>query len=123
MLLALLMLVVGLLGGALPGAPMLPLDTERAIMSGGGADRPMLSMEGALLSSGVAARKCIGMAAGGGGTLLLRVMGGGGVAVGGGGVAAETERVILLGGGGVAVFAGVFSAPDFLLTHRLRSGS
>lgn len=46
---------------------------------------------------------------------------GGGVPVGGGGVP-ETDRVAL-GGGGAAAFGSAFSAPGFLLTHRLSSGS
>lgn len=49
------MLVVGLDGGAAAGPPRLGLDTERA-MSGGGTDRPKLSIEGALVNSGVAER-------------------------------------------------------------------
>lgn len=119
MLLALLMLVVGLLGGALGGPPAALLfetfETER-IMVGA----PRLSIEALLESSGVPARILGGIM--GGGALWLVVSGGGGVPMGGGGVP-ETERGPALGGGGVAVFAGVFSAPGFLLTHRLSSGS
>jgi hypothetical protein len=113
MLLALLMLVLGLLGGPPGGAPV-PLmpETERAIRGGGALERP--SMEGAVLRPGVDR----GMPAAGGGT-LVRPPGGGGVPIGGGGVPAGPAR----GGGGVAVLGSGFSAPGFLLTHRLRSGS
>jgi hypothetical protein len=114
MLLALLMLVVGRLGGALA---LLVLETDR-VMAGGA--RPRLSEDDAFVSSGVPARTFGGI--NGGGALLLEIKGGGGVPVGGGGVP-ETERGPALGGGGVAVLAGVFSAPGFLLIHRLRSGS
>lgn len=114
MLLALLMLVVGRLGGALA---LLVLETDRAIAGGA---RPRLSVDACLDSSGVPARTLGGMR--GGGALLLVTKGGGGVPVGGGGVP-ETERGPALGGGGVAVLAGVFSAPGFLLTHRFSSGS
>lgn len=48
--------------------------------------------------------------------------GGGGVPEGGGGVPV-IDLGPALGGGGVAVLAGVFSAPGFLLTQRLSSGS
>lgn len=109
MLLALLMLVVGRLGG-----PLLVLETDRSI--GGGA---RLSVEAVLVRSGVPARTLGGMS--GGGALLL-VTSGGGVPGGGGGVPV-IDRGPPRGGGGVAVFAGVFSAPGFLLTHRLSSGS
>jgi len=114
MLLALLMLVVGLLGGALA---LLVLETDRAIAGGA---RPRLSVDACFISSGVPARTFGGMS--GGGALLLVIKGGGGVPVGGGGVP-DTDRGPALGGGGVAVLAGVFSAPGFLLTHRFRSGS
>lgn len=116
MLLALLMLVAGLLGGALGGPPMLVLEADRII--GGGAIRD--SVEGLLDSSGVADRILGGIR--GGGALLLVVNGGGGVPMGGGGVP-DTDRGPALGGGGVAVLGAVFSAPGFLLIHRFRSGS
>jgi hypothetical protein len=116
MLLALLILVVGRLGGALA---LLVLETDR-VMTGGARPRLRLSEDDAFVSSGVPARTFGGIS--GGGALLLEIKGGGGVPVGGGGVP-ETERGPALGGGGVAVLAGVFSAPGFLLIHRLRSGS
>ena len=62
---------------------------------------------------------------------LLNVIGGG-VGRGGGGAMTPTGGAVVVlvagvlaarGGGGVADFAGVFSAPDFLFTQRLRSGS
>lgn len=129
MLLALLMLVPGLLGGALggppPGAPVaLVLEAERDMggASGGGvlplAPPPRLSCEAALYSSWTGPGG--GTDRGGGPPETDRL--GGGVPVGGGGVP-ETERGPALGGGGAGFLASVFSAPDFLLTHLLRSGS
>ena len=118
MLLALLRLVGGLVGGALGGLPapagsLTPLwfDAERAIM--GGTAR--LSEDAGLFSPAPG-----GGAVDGG----LDRFGGGAdadadVEAGGGGVEVGPAR----GGGGVAVLAGVFSAPGFLLIHRLRSGS
>lgn len=113
MLLALLMLVVGLLGGALGGPPMLVFETERAM---GGA-MPRLSRLTGLVRSGIDREAPMG-----GGTLDRPPMGGGGVEVGIGGVPVEA-RDMPLGGGGVAVLASETSAPDFLLTHRFKSGS
>jgi hypothetical protein len=126
MLLALLMLVVGRLGGALGGPPpvMLAPDADRD-MGGARGGSPRLSVEGAALSSGVP---------GGGTDLGGPVMlppdtdleasrdGGGGVPDIGGGVAVAA-RGPPLGGGGVAFLASTFSAPGFLLTQRFRSGS
>lgn len=43
--------------------------------------------------------------------------------MGGGGVELADRGGPALGGGGVGFFASVFSAPAFLLTHRLSSGS
>ena len=108
-----LMLVVGRLGGLLGGPPsgpvMLVLDAERAI---GGAP-PTLSIDGDFSK--------VGTDRGGG---IEVDIGGGGVPVedGGGGVPAA-ERGPPFGGGGVAPLASTFSAPGFLLIHRLRSGS
>jgi hypothetical protein len=116
MLLALLMLVAGLLGGALGGLPTLLLEAVRAI----DVDSPKLSVDGGLPKAGMG----IGIDGGppdGGGALARPAMGGG-VADGGGGVPLE-ETGAPFGGGGVAFFASVFSAPGFLLTQRLRSGS
>lgn len=132
MLLALLRLVAGLPPGGMlgdrPGGPpapeaslmalaMLWLETDRFII--GGANR--LSCDGGIAMPGPP------MAGGGAADGGLDKLGGGALwdaAMGGGGVpvparVAELER----GGGGVAVLAGVFSAPGFLLTQRLRSGS
>lgn len=120
MLLALLRLVVGLLGGALGGPPgalaVLWFDTDRIIS---GAPPPpgmfRLSWDAALLSSaGEGVRR-------GGPPGAIKPPGGADVGPpGGGGVPVrEAER----GGGGVAVLAGVFSAPGFLLIQRLSSGS
>jgi hypothetical protein len=120
MLLALLMLVVGRLGGAL-GGPLggpvvLSLDTDRDM--DGARGTPRLSCEGAFArpnrGSGV------GIERGGGAELAI---GGGGVLGAPGGGVPLTERGAALGGGGVAVFASTTSAPGFLLTQRLRSGS
>lgn len=118
MLLALLILVVGRLGGPV-GGPAVLLELDGAVRGGA---RPRLSFEGALFSSGVPARKLGGGIKDGGGALLLS--GGGGVPIdaGGGGVPL-TDRGPARGGGGVAVLGAVFSAPGFLLTQRLRSGS
>lgn len=114
MLLALLMLVVGLLGGALGGPPAaLVLDTERAI---GGAMPVKLSWDAALVRSGMErAGVSIGGPIGGPPMDGIEPMDGGGVP--------ETERGMARGGGGVAVFASGTSAPGFLLTQRFRSGS
>jgi hypothetical protein len=74
---------------------------------------PTLSIEG-LFSK-------VGMERGGG--MLPVAIGGGGVPVDMGGGVPETDRGPALGGGGVAAFASTFSAPGFLLIHRLSSGS
>lgn len=58
-----------------------------------------------------------------GGGMPPLIAGGGGVADEGGGGVPETDRGPALGGGGVAVLASTFSAPGFLLIHRLSSGS
>ncbi len=110
MLLALLMLVVGRLGGPLGGvgiAALLTLDAERAI---GGAAPP-----GPLLC---------GMALAGGMMEVDTDRGGppGGAAPGGG--VPLTERAApLLGGGGDGLDASTCSAPAFLLIQRFNSGS
>ena len=113
MLLALLMLVVGLLGGALGGPePRLGFDTEWFRV--GGVVRLSVEACGARLDAGRGGPE-------GGGT-LDRPPGGGGVTSVGIGVPL-TDRGIALGGGGVAFLASVFSAPDFLLIQRFSSGS
>ncbi len=104
MLLALLRLVVGLLGGALA---LLWFEMLRA-MSGAPPGAFKLSWEIALLN-------VIGGAGREGGGAMIPI-GGADVVLVGGVLAAR-------GGGGVAVLAAVFSAPDFLLTQRFRSGS
>jgi hypothetical protein len=111
MLLALLMLVVGLLEGLLS---LLAPDMDRSI---GGALR--LSCDVALLSTGGGARVPKLEEDGG---RLDRPAAGGGVNCLSGGVP-PTDRGLALGGGGVAAFASTCSAPGFLLTHRLSSGS
>lgn len=117
MLLALLMLVPGRLGGALGGAPALWFDAVRAMPGAGGAWR--LSIEAAGFRSGI--EPAAGMDLGGSPPETDRP-GGGGVPEVGGGVPV-IDLGPALGGGGVAVLAGVFSAPGFLLTQRLSSGS
>jgi hypothetical protein len=116
MLLALLMLVVGRLGG------LLVPEADRD-MGGANTGSLRLSMDGSLVSSGVA----LGGGTDLGGGMLppetdLAASGGGGVPEGGGGVPA-IDRGPALGGGGVAVLASTFSAPGFLLIQRLSSGS
>lgn len=121
-LLALLMPVVGRLGGPPPVALVPDADRDMGCASGGSL---RLSVEGAALSSGVPGG---GMDLGGPVTLppdtdLGAIMeGGGGVPEGGGGVAVA-DRGPALGGGGVADLASTFSAPGFLLTQRFKSGS
>jgi hypothetical protein len=108
MLLALLIPVPGLLGGPVP---MLPLDTLRLIAleaagpggaeaGGAGASKEAEGTRGGVFRRGAD----VGPASGPG---PLTVRGG------------AADR----GGGGVAVGVGVFSAPAFLLTQRLRLGS
>jgi hypothetical protein len=113
MLLALLILVVGRLGGWLggpPGGPVaLVLDTERAM----GTAPPMLSIEGLFSSPGIER----------GGGMPPIAIGGGGVPLDMGGGVPEADLGPALGGGGVADLASTFSAPGFLLIHRLSSGS
>lgn len=111
MLLAVLMPVVGLLGGLLGGPDVLLPDTER-IMRGAG---PRLSFEGGFTNTG---RLNGGGPDEGGGT--LKRPDGGGMKDDGGGVDVPARD---FGGGGVADLRSTFSAPAFLLTHRLRSGS
>lgn len=122
MLLALLILVVGRLGGALPPPAALAPEADRD-MGGANWGSLRLSMDGSLVSSGVA----LGGGTDLGGGILppetdLDANGGGGVPDAGGGVPV-IDRGPALGGGGVAVLASTFSAPGFLLTQRLRSGS
>lgn len=105
MLLALLILVAGLLGGA-DGGPILALDAVRSI---GGAAEPGIVGEPEL----------------GGGKDTVRGFGGGisPPAPGGGGVPdeggmADAERGIARGGGGVAAVGAWFSAPAALFIQR-----
>lgn len=112
MLLALLMLVVGLLVGLLS---VLVLDMERSM---GGGPPPMLSCDGALLRIAGGAK----LPKEDEGGTLDRPCAGGGVNCRSGGVPL-TDRGPALGGGGVAALASTCSAPGFLLTQRLSSGS
>lgn len=107
MLLALLMLVAGLLGGAEGGPPatLLAFEAER-IMDGGTADGPDRLGEEAALTGGVGLR---------GGAELE--------GPGGGGVPAPAGRGVARGGGGVADLGALSSAPAALLTQRFWSGS
>ena len=115
MLLALLMLVVGRLGGPLAA---LWFETERTI--GGGTPRPSAPAAAAGTADVVPAR----MGPGGGADDLPIVPPEGGVeGMGGGGVELADRGGPVWGGGGVGFFASVFSAPAFLLIHRFRSGS
>src|SRR5690606_5488910 len=110
MLLALLMLVAGLLGGPLGGPPTLWFETDRIM--GGGTPSPAGS-GGAPVLGGP-----LGAVAVRGGPLEGGVPG----AIPGGGVELA-DRGGPLGGGGVAFLASGVSAPAFLLTQRLSSGS
>lgn len=120
-LLALLMLVPGRLGGP-DGPPTLPFDTLLLIVGGtessdAGGALPVRS----LFASGPGPDRLLD---GGGPAADI----GRGAEVGPCGPdrgALETVRrgPVALGGGGVAAATGVSSAPAFLLTHRLRSGS
>lgn len=107
MLLALLMLVAGLLGGAEGGPPatLLVFEAER-IMDGGTADGPDKLGDEAELAGGV------GLS---GGAELE--------GPGGGGVPAPAGRGVPRGGGGVAGLGALSSAPPALLTQRFWSGS
>lgn len=119
MLLALLMLVVGLLGGPLGGPPALWFETDLAI--GVGMPRPSwLDRVDSPTPVAVPGRG----GPPGGADARPRPLSGGGVpaSVRGGGVELA-ERGGPLGGGGAAFLASVFSAPAFLLIHRLSSGS
>lgn len=104
------MLVVGLLDGLLS---VLALDMDRNM---GGAP-PRLSCDGALLRTAGGANEPKEDEGG----RLDRPCGGGGVC--GGVPLADRGLPSALGGGGVAAFASTCSAPGFLLTHRLSSGS
>lgn len=106
MLLALLMLVAGLLGGADGGPPptLLAFEAER-IMDGGTADGPDRLGDEAALVGGVG------------------LIGGGAELEGGGGVPAPAGRGVPRGGGGVADLGALSSAPAALLTQRFWSGS
>lgn len=106
-LLALLMLVAGLLGGAEGGPPatLLALEAVRFI-DGGMADGPERFGDEAALTGGV------GLSGG----AELEGPGGGGVPVPGG-------RGVPRGGGGVADLGALSSAPAALLTQRFWSGS
>jgi hypothetical protein len=122
MLLALLMLVPGLLGGA-DAPPALPFDTLLLIVGGavssdGGGALPVraplvsrIEPERLLDAGGPAADIGRGAEVGPGGPV--------------GPGAPETARrgPVAFGGGGVAVGAGVSSAPAFLLIQRFNSGS
>lgn len=117
MLLALLMLVVGRLGGPLAA---LWVDADRAMSGGAASPSPVADIGGA------ADVETTRMGPGGGAD--DRPTGapppeGGVEGIGGGGVELADRGGPAFGGGGVAFFASVFSAPAFLLTHRLRSGS
>lgn len=105
MLLALLILVAGLLGGA-DGGPLLALDAVRII---GGAADPGRVGDPELGGGNETVRGF------GGGTKPLPP-GGGGVPDGGG--MADAERGIARGGGGVADTGACASAPAALLTQR-----
>lgn len=124
MLLALLMLVPGLLGGA-DTPPILPLDTL-LIIAGGAVSSPD-DRGGALpvrspFVSGIDPERLLD-----GGGPAADIGRGADVGPGGPGGPAipETARrgPVAFGGGGVAAGAVVSSAPAFLLTQRFRSGS
>lgn len=122
MLLALLMLVVGRLGGPL-GGPVLWFETERVM--GGGTPRPS-APEGMVGTADVVPART----GPGGGGADERPMPtpplppeGGVEGMPGGGVELADRGGPPFGGGGVGFFASVFSAPAFLLIHRLSSGS
>lgn len=114
MLLALLMLVVGRLGGPLGGvgaaAALLTLEAERAM---GGAPPPGGIPGGALAGGMVEADTERGGPPGG-------PPGG---AAPGGGVPLTERGAPPLGGGGVGLAASTCSAPGFLLIQRFSSGS
>jgi hypothetical protein len=117
MLLALLMLVVGRLGGPLGGPAALPLETDLLIGRGpGGAESPLgLSndCDGLLVTDADTAR-C-------GGALLLV---GPGVDMDSPDDAIAVRGGPALGGGGVADdISELPSLPAFLLTHLFNSGS
>lgn len=118
MLLAWLMLVVGLEGGAEGGAPggpatLLVLETVRirggSADPGGGAKDP--DSLGELPPSDGAGDECVRI----GGAELD--------GPGGGGVPEPAGRGVPRGGGGVATLGALSSAPGALLTQRLWSGS
>lgn len=115
MLLALLMLVVGRLGGPLAA---LWFETERAI--GGGAASPSAPAVTVGTADAVPARMGPG---GGADDRPIAPPDGGVEGMGGGGVELADRGGPALGGGGVGFFASAFSAPAFLLIHRLSSGS
>ena len=117
MLLALLMLVPGRLGGAIAPPP------EADLAIGGAPPDADRAIEGAppKLSEDAILPRVPGIDMGGG-TLILPPMGGG-VLIGGGGVPLTERDPNPFGGGGAADLASVFSAPGFLLIHRLSSGS
>jgi hypothetical protein len=126
MLLALLMLVAGLVGGALGGpADGGPLPLEAFLCIRGGPARPLASGSGVELSICLASTLEAGRGIGG---ALPALIGIGGLepAVGilvpapGGPLA---ERGGPLGGGGVAEAAGVAEPLSFLLIQRFNSGS
>lgn len=112
-LLALLMLVAGRLGGPDKGGP------PARPPIGGGAEaegKPVCGVAGDALTDGVPE----------GGPLAGVKVRKGGPDMGGpagGAVAALTFLLGPLGGGGVAADGAAASAPPFLLTHFLRSGS
>lgn len=115
MLLALLMLVAGRLGGPL-GGPTLWFETDRAM--GGGTLRPSRPADWGGVTT------VSGGPGGGADARPIPPMGGGGGVEGMWGAGDELEdRGGPFGGGGVDFLASVFSAPAFLLIHRLSSGS
>ena len=112
-LLALLILVAGRLGGAEPGGPPSP-------PSGGGAEadgKPVCGAAGEAAMDGGPE----------GGPLAGVMTREGGPDMGGPACGAAALLTLLeggpLGGGGVAAVGAAASAPPFLLTHFLRSGS
>lgn len=117
MLLALLMLVGGRLGGPLGMLAALVLDTVLAIGALAGPSASGWTFE---RSDGAGLNRRGGPP---GGALARPLSVGVAPSAGGGGGVPETDRGIDFGGGGVAFLVSVASAPAFLLTQRLRSGS
>lgn len=119
MLLALLSLDAGRAGGALSKEPNPPAAPSEALLWTG-PGRPGLAGGGARLPDEALLPKA------GDGVLVFRGGPVGGALMDGGGAMAEAPAGgggVPRGGGGVADFATVSSAPAFLLTQRLSSGS